>query len=90
MLRLMDSLQINFASADFALKDDGGWVFLDLNPNGQWLFIEERSPESRIGQKFCSFFVNGRVDAAGENLFPSFAHYLESAAVRPLKEAVSQ
>jgi hypothetical protein len=89
MLGLMDSLQINLASADFALKADGDWIFLDLNPNGQWLFVEESFPESRIGPKFCSFFVNGTVDPKAETLFPSFSEYKESDAAQSLEEAAS-
>jgi len=87
MSDLMDSLQINFASADFALQADGGWVFLDLNPNGQWLFVEESFPESRAGQKFCSFFTEGRVDPAAENRFPSFWDYKKSDIGRAFEEA---
>ena len=90
MLGLMDSLQINLASADFALKADGDWIFLDLNPNGQWLFVEESFPESRAGQKFCSFFVNGIVDPKAEKLFPSFSEYKESDAAKSLEEALPQ
>jgi hypothetical protein len=84
---LMDSLRINFASADFVLQADGEWVFLDLNPNGQWLFVEESFPESRAGQKFCSFFTKGRVDPAAENLFPSFWDYKKSDIGRSFEEA---
>jgi hypothetical protein len=74
----MTSLDINFASADFALTPDGEFVFLDLNPNGQWLFIEEAFPEARIGQKFCSFFVSGKVNPAEERCFPSYRAFTES------------
>jgi hypothetical protein len=84
VLEFMNALRINFSSADFALKADGEWVFLDLNPNGQWLFVELGCPESRIGQKFCSFFVNARVDADGEERFPSLAEYTESGAGKAL------
>jgi hypothetical protein len=90
MIDLMGSLRINFASADFALQADGEWIFLDLNPNGQWLFLEEGCPESGLGQKFCSFFVDGRVHSAGENLFPSFAQYMESDAAKAMREAGQQ
>lgn len=87
MIGLMGLLRINFASADFALKADDEWVFLDLNPNGQWLFLEDGCPESRLGQKFCSFFVDGHLDADAENRFPSFAQYGESDAGKALREA---
>jgi hypothetical protein len=90
VIDLMNSLRINFASADFALQADGEWVFLDLNPNGQWLFLEDGCSESRVGQKFCSFFVNGTVDPKAEKLFPSFFEYKESDAAKSLEEALPQ
>ena len=40
LLRLMDSFGINFASADMILTPEGEFVFLELNPNGQWLWLE--------------------------------------------------
>lgn len=39
--RLMDSFGINFASLDMVLTPEGECVFLELNPNGQWLWLEE-------------------------------------------------
>jgi glutathione synthase/RimK-type ligase-like ATP-grasp enzyme len=39
--RLMRSFDINFASIDMIVTPDGEFVFLDLNPNGQWLWLEE-------------------------------------------------
>src|SRR5438067_761830 len=41
ILRLMDSFGINFASLDMILTPEGECVFLELNPNGQWLWLEE-------------------------------------------------
>jgi glutathione synthase/RimK-type ligase-like ATP-grasp enzyme len=41
LLRLMDSFGINFASVDMILTPEGEFVFLELNPNGQWLWLEE-------------------------------------------------
>lgn len=38
--RLMASFDINFASIDMILTPDGEFVFLELNPNGQWLWLE--------------------------------------------------
>jgi glutathione synthase/RimK-type ligase-like ATP-grasp enzyme len=38
--RLMDSFGINFASIDMILTPKGEFVFLELNPNGQWLWLE--------------------------------------------------
>jgi glutathione synthase/RimK-type ligase-like ATP-grasp enzyme len=39
--RLMRSFEINFASIDMIVTPAGEFVFLDLNPNGQWLWLEE-------------------------------------------------
>jgi glutathione synthase/RimK-type ligase-like ATP-grasp enzyme len=39
--RLMRSFEINFASIDLIVTPDGEFVFLDLNPNGQWLWLQE-------------------------------------------------
>lgn len=38
--RLMRSFDINFASIDLIVTPTGEYVFLDLNPNGQWLWLE--------------------------------------------------
>jgi glutathione synthase/RimK-type ligase-like ATP-grasp enzyme len=40
--RLMDALEINFASMDMILTPEGEFVFLEANPNGQWLWLEEQ------------------------------------------------
>jgi hypothetical protein len=38
--KLMDSFGINFASLDMIITPEGEFVFLELNPNGQWLWLE--------------------------------------------------
>ena len=40
--RLLRSFEINFASIDMIVTPEGEFVFLDLNPNGQWLWLEEQ------------------------------------------------
>jgi hypothetical protein len=37
---LMGSFGLNFASLDMIVTPDGEFVFLELNPNGQWLWLE--------------------------------------------------
>jgi hypothetical protein len=90
IIRFVGSMGVNFASADFALTAQGEFIFLDLNPNGQWLFIDTGAPAARVAQKFCSFFVKGGVDPAAEDLFPSFAEYLRSDEVKALEETFRQ
>jgi len=36
----MGSFGINFASLDMILTPEGEFVFLELNPNGQWYWLE--------------------------------------------------
>jgi len=38
--RLMDSFGLNFASLDMIVTPEGEFVFLELNPNGQWLWLQ--------------------------------------------------
>jgi len=40
LLRLMNRFELNFASLDMIVTPEGEFVFLELNPNGQWLWLE--------------------------------------------------
>lgn len=37
LVRAMDKLKISVASPEFILRDDGGLIFIDMNPCGDWL-----------------------------------------------------
>jgi hypothetical protein len=39
--RLVASLKLAFGALDFILTPDGHYVFLEINPNGQWAWLEE-------------------------------------------------
>lgn len=41
MLRLMDRLGIAFSAVDFIITEDDDWVFLEINPTGQFMWLEE-------------------------------------------------
>lgn len=43
LLRMMRKLDLRFAAVDFAVTPSGEWYFLDLNPNGQWAWIEHET-----------------------------------------------
>lgn len=38
---LMTALRLRFGAFDFLLTPEDEWVFLEVNPNGQWAFIEQ-------------------------------------------------
>ena len=40
--RLVSYLGLGFGAIDFALKPDGTYVFLEINPNGEWLWLEDQ------------------------------------------------
>ena len=41
LMRLMKALKINFGAIDMILTPQGEYVFLEVNPNGQWGWIEK-------------------------------------------------
>jgi len=40
LLRLMDELNVQYGTIDMKLREDGEYVFLELNPQGQFLYSE--------------------------------------------------
>lgn len=40
---LLKQLDLPFGAFDFTITPTGNWVFLEVNPNGQWGWIEERT-----------------------------------------------
>ena len=40
-LSLTSRLGLNFGAIDFALTPDGTYVFFEVNPNGEWLWLED-------------------------------------------------
>lgn len=45
LVKLVHGFDLEFCSADLVRTRDGRYVFLDLNPNGQWLWLE-REPSN--------------------------------------------
>jgi glutathione synthase/RimK-type ligase-like ATP-grasp enzyme len=43
LLRLMDELGLVFGAIDLKLADNGEPVFLEINPQGQFLYVEIRT-----------------------------------------------
>jgi glutathione synthase/RimK-type ligase-like ATP-grasp enzyme len=37
----MQALQLRFGAFDFLANADRGWIFLEINSNGQWAWIEQ-------------------------------------------------
>jgi glutathione synthase/RimK-type ligase-like ATP-grasp enzyme len=41
--RLLRGYGLAFGAIDLARRPDGGYTFFELNPNGQWAFVEQRT-----------------------------------------------
>ena len=37
----MDALDLQYGALDYVLTPDGQFVFLEINPNGQWLWLDD-------------------------------------------------
>jgi glutathione synthase/RimK-type ligase-like ATP-grasp enzyme len=42
-LSFMQRMGLNFGCFDFIVTPDNRYVFLECNPNGQWLWIEQET-----------------------------------------------
>jgi ATP-grasp ribosomal peptide maturase len=43
VMALLERFKLPFGALDFAITPEGEWVFLEINPNGQWGWIEEHT-----------------------------------------------
>lgn len=57
--KLVRDLGLQFAAVDFRRRDDGAWFFLELNPAGQWDFVEERTGQP-ITEALAGLLAAGR------------------------------
>jgi glutathione synthase/RimK-type ligase-like ATP-grasp enzyme len=70
---------ICFGSLDFAVDMQGQWWFLEINEQGQFLWLDQFTPAIKINQKFCAFITapEGSTEPLEkrEDLFPTLAEY---------------
>ena len=70
---------ICFGSLDFAVDANGHWWFLEVNEQGQFLWLDQFDRNIRMQEKFCAFVTapEGSTQSLEERegLFPSFAEY---------------
>ncbi len=58
-LALVRSYKLNFSTMDLILTPDGRYVFIENNPNGQFIFVEERVPELRMTEALAACLIRG-------------------------------
>jgi hypothetical protein len=86
ILRFARETGVCFGSVDFAVDRDGNWWFLEINEQGQFLWLDQLRPEGRLLEKFCAFLTASGGTApleARQELFPSFEQYRRSHKNEP-------
>ena len=61
---LMRRLGLVFGCLDFIVTPDGSHVFLEVNPMGQFLWVEHANPSIRVLGPFCEFLLGRGSTAA--------------------------
>jgi glutathione synthase/RimK-type ligase-like ATP-grasp enzyme len=57
-LRIIEHYNLHFGAIDLAVTPDDAYVFFEINPNGQWLWIE-RLTGQRITDAIVEFLLKG-------------------------------
>jgi hypothetical protein len=58
-VRLVERLGLTYGAIDMILTPDGRYVFVEINPNGQYLWIEQKTGLP-ISEAVCDFLMNER------------------------------
>lgn len=58
-LALTKAYGLNFSTSDFIVTPDGRYVFLEMNPNGQWLWIQHHVPELKMKEALAACLIRG-------------------------------
>lgn len=79
-LLLMDELGICFGCFDFIVDESGEHIFIEVNEQGQFLWMEELVPELPLLEAFCEFLTskNPEYQFAPRERLISFNHLLEN------------
>ena len=83
MLAFAREAGITFGSADFAIDDDGQWWFLEINEQGQFLWLDQFNAEVNMQQKFLAFLTlpegaSRQAIEKQQSIFPSMSDYEKS------------
>ncbi len=80
---------IVYGSFDFAVDRSGDWWFLEVNEQGQFLWLDEHCPDAHMLERFCAFLTLPR-GASSEAMdrvrarFPSWQAFCASPAAASL------
>jgi hypothetical protein len=63
--RLVDSAGLRYGAVDMRLTPDGEYVFLEINPAGQWLFLDERTATAvtaAVARLLCELDTSDQIE----------------------------
>ena len=58
-MQLVRSYHLNFSALDLILTPDGRYVFIENNPAGQFIWVEQMVPELRMTEALASCLIRG-------------------------------
>ncbi|HEY1525594.1 MAG TPA: hypothetical protein VGH51_05085 [Candidatus Angelobacter sp.] len=81
ILEFARKAKICFGSVDFAVDKNGQWWFLEINEQGQFLWLDQFNPQAKTLEKFCAFITapagSTRPLEERERLFPPFSDFIK-------------
>ncbi len=57
---LVETLGLAFGAIDMIKTPDGKYIFLEINPNGQWAWIQQLCPEVPLREALIDLLVGGK------------------------------
>jgi hypothetical protein len=80
ILEFARKANICFGSVDFAVDNNGQWWFLEINEQGQFLWLDQFNAQARTLERFCAFITapEGSTQPLEERigLFPPFSDFI--------------
>jgi glutathione synthase/RimK-type ligase-like ATP-grasp enzyme len=64
ILQFMGKSHLLFGCFDFIVTSNEEWIFLEVNPMGQFLWVEELCPEIKLLDAFCRLLVKDETPSA--------------------------
>ena len=58
---LVKKLGLEFGALDLIVTPDNEYVFVEINPNGQWAWIQQLCPEIPLRETLADLLIKGRV-----------------------------
>jgi glutathione synthase/RimK-type ligase-like ATP-grasp enzyme len=59
ILRFVESYQLSFSALDFIVTPDNEYIFIENNPNGQFIWVENLVPELKMTEHLAKCLISG-------------------------------